>query len=606
MGLIALGAADRQPARAGRRAAAHPRPRAGQGASLFLGSGQILQAAGSSRIDAVRGLAAAAPGAGRRCSALGLLALLGLARRSACSPANSASPGPGSRPASAGRSAVALVLVLVVVRRRAPATARHACCSAPPAEPRRRVADAARPAARRRRWSPGSLALRRCSASPPGPLRAACCDGRRRPSPERRDTRPHRRRRARPSDATARRSPLGRRRPRRARRRAARRRLPARPGRRPRRPADRPPARRVPVHRRRPGPARRTAPTHSTATAPRVPSLAALSFPAGRFEREMRDLFGIVPVGHPLPRRLVRHHHWPARLVPDAPRRRRRRPPFGDPDGPFPFVTVEGPGVYEIPVGPVHAGLIEPGHFRFSVVGETILKLKARLWFVHKGIEKLFEGRTPADGAASWPNGSAATPRSATPWPTAWPSRTPTASRCRRGAQRGRAVLLELERLYNHVTDIGALCNDVGYGILQRPRPAHPRTAAAPQRRGHRAPAAARRRHPRRRATCAPLPDPAALRRHRRRHRRDRRPRARPQRRRATGSPAPPCSPAGRPATSARSATSPGPAASTIDARRDHPFADLGAVLTVADPHRRRRAGPVPGPRRGDRRLHRR
>ena len=73
-------------------------------------------------------------------------------------------------------------------------------------------------------------------------------------------------------------------------------------------------------------------------------------------------------------------------------------PAFGDLDGPYPFLIVEGPGVYEIPVGPVHAGMIEPGHFRFSVVGETILKLKARLWFVHKGIEKLFQGRTPQDG----------------------------------------------------------------------------------------------------------------------------------------------------------------------------------------------------------------
>ena len=66
--------------------------------------------------------------------------------------------------------------------------------------------------------------------------------------------------------------------------------------------------------------------------------------------------------------------------------------------GHFPFVTVEGPGVYEIPVGPVHAGLIEPGHFRFSVAGETVLRLKARLWFVHRGIEKLFEGRPPRRG----------------------------------------------------------------------------------------------------------------------------------------------------------------------------------------------------------------
>ena len=68
-------------------------------------------------------------------------------------------------------------------------------------------------------------------------------------------------------------------------------------------------------------------------------------------------------------------------------------PAMVDDAGSFPFVEVQGTGVYEIPVGPVHAGLIEPGHFRFSVVGETILKMKARLWFVHKGIERLFEGR---------------------------------------------------------------------------------------------------------------------------------------------------------------------------------------------------------------------
>jgi hypothetical protein len=109
-----------------------------------------------------------------------------------------------------------------------------------------------------------------------------------------------------------------------------------------------------------------------------VPSLAGLSFAAGRFEREMCDLFGIVPTGHPLPRRLVRHFHWPAGWYPmlgDA----GEPPEFGDVDGPYPFRTVEGQGVYEIPVGPVHAGMIEPGHFRFSVVGETILNLKARL-----------------------------------------------------------------------------------------------------------------------------------------------------------------------------------------------------------------------------------
>ena len=129
---------------------------------------------------------------------------------------------------------------------------------------------------------------------------------------------------------------------------------------------------------------------------PAVPSLAELSFPASRFERELRDLYGIVPLHHPLPRRLVRHQHWPRGWYPmrsDA----GPPPPFASTEDPYPFLRVEGDGVYEILVGPVHAGLIEPGHFRLSVVGETILKLKARLWFVHKGIEKLAEGRTPTD-----------------------------------------------------------------------------------------------------------------------------------------------------------------------------------------------------------------
>jgi Ni,Fe-hydrogenase III component G len=132
---------------------------------------------------------------------------------------------------------------------------------------------------------------------------------------------------------------------------------------------------------------------------PTVRSLAYLSFAAGRFEREMADLYGIHPAGHPKLRRLVRHAHWPEAWYP----MRRDAGPAPESSefeaaGHFPFVTVDGPGVYEIPVGPVHAGLIEPGHFRFSVAGETVLRLKARLWFVHRGLEKLFEGR-PADRA---------------------------------------------------------------------------------------------------------------------------------------------------------------------------------------------------------------
>lgn len=197
---------------------------------------------------------------------------------------------------------------------------------------------------------------------------------------------------------------------------------------------------------------------------PRVPSLAGLSFPASRFEREMRDLFGIAPTDHPLPRRLVRHFHWPQRWYPmlaDA----GDPPEFGDVEGPFPFSPVEGDGVYEIPVGPVHAGLIEPGHFRFSVVGETILKMKARLWFVHKGIEKLFQGRRPgaAIELAERISGDTAVGHTLAFCQAVEDATGLTVSP---NAQRLRAILLELERLYNHITDIGALCNDVGYGIL--------------------------------------------------------------------------------------------------------------------------------------------
>jgi Ni,Fe-hydrogenase III large subunit/Ni,Fe-hydrogenase III component G len=199
-------------------------------------------------------------------------------------------------------------------------------------------------------------------------------------------------------------------------------------------------------------------------SAPRVPSLAGLSFPAGRFEREMHDLFGIVPTDHPQPARLVRHFHWPKGWHPmlaDA----GEPPEFGDIDGPYPFRTVEGDGVYEIPVGPVHAGMIGPGHFRFSVVGETILNLKARLWFVHRGVEKLFQGRWPGEAVELAERVSGDT------------SVGHTLAFCQAvedahgivvppNLQRLRGVLLELERLYNHITDIGALCNDVGYGIL--------------------------------------------------------------------------------------------------------------------------------------------
>jgi Ni,Fe-hydrogenase III large subunit/Ni,Fe-hydrogenase III component G len=198
------------------------------------------------------------------------------------------------------------------------------------------------------------------------------------------------------------------------------------------------------------------------ADAPTIPSLASLCYPAGRFEREMHDLFGVVPTGHPLPRRLVRHGHWPAGWYPLR-REAGAAPGFGDPSA-FPFRDVAGPAVFEIPVGPVHAGLIEPGHFRFSVVGETVLKLKARLWFVHRGIEKLFEGRTIDGGVALAERVSGDTAVGHTLAYALAVEEAAGLSMPPEGA-RLRAVLLELERLYNHVADLGALANDTGFGL---------------------------------------------------------------------------------------------------------------------------------------------
>src|SRR6185503_6736090 len=131
------------------------------------------------------------------------------------------------------------------------------------------------------------------------------------------------------------------------------------------------------------------------------------------------------------------------------------RPPLTG-SQPFPFLTVEGDGVYEIPVGPVHAGLIEPGHFRFSVVGETILKLKARLWYVHKGIEKLFEGQpaTSAVPLAERISGDTAVGHSLA-YCLAVEDALQIAVPAH--ARRVRAALLELERLHNHIADLGAL-----------------------------------------------------------------------------------------------------------------------------------------------------
>ncbi|MFS8085744.1 MAG: NADH-quinone oxidoreductase subunit C [Acidobacteriota bacterium] len=196
---------------------------------------------------------------------------------------------------------------------------------------------------------------------------------------------------------------------------------------------------------------------------PAIISLATFCYSASRFEREIRDQFGIEAIGHPDPRPLVRHAFWPADYFP---LRKDAVPPehFEDDGAAFPFKPVGGEGVYEIPVGPVHAGIIEPGHFRFSVVGETIINLKIRLYFTHKGTEKLFEGRLPAAGVelAERISGDTTIGHSLA-YCQALESLAGTEVPAR--ARYLRVVLLEMERLYNHIGDFGGIANDTGFAI---------------------------------------------------------------------------------------------------------------------------------------------
>jgi len=198
--------------------------------------------------------------------------------------------------------------------------------------------------------------------------------------------------------------------------------------------------------------------------APVFPSIAARYPAANWFEREVMDFFGLAPEGHPNPARVALHDDWPDGAWP-------LRQDFALEGavprvaGDFhPFRPVTGEGVFQIPVGPVHAGIIEPGHFRFGVAGEPVLYLQLRLFYVHKGTEKRFEhlpwrqglflaesisGDTAVGHALAYAHaierlaGVTVPPR----------------------ARMLRVMLLELERVYNHTADIGALATDVAFMV---------------------------------------------------------------------------------------------------------------------------------------------
>ena len=197
---------------------------------------------------------------------------------------------------------------------------------------------------------------------------------------------------------------------------------------------------------------------------PQLPSHVPYYPAADRMERHMHDLLGIVFLNHPDTRRWTRHQAWPDDRFPLQP----EFPAAGDPpaatpaDSDYPFVPIHGAGVEEIPVGPVHAGVIEPGHFRFQAVGEEVLALEARLGYAHKGIEKIATGRDTQGlvRLAARVSGDTAVAHA---WAACMAMEQAAQVSVPPRANVMRAVLLERERVANHLGDIGAICNDVAF-----------------------------------------------------------------------------------------------------------------------------------------------
>jgi Ni,Fe-hydrogenase III large subunit/Ni,Fe-hydrogenase III component G len=196
---------------------------------------------------------------------------------------------------------------------------------------------------------------------------------------------------------------------------------------------------------------------------PEFPSLTNAIHAVNWQEREVQDMFGLRLIGHPNARRCALHDNWPEvhplRKDFDL---RATLPPFQGAQ--HNFRTVEGEGVFQIPVGPVHAGIIEPGHFRFSVAGEPVLYLQLRLFYTHKGTEKLFEDMPVAHGVrlAESISGDSSFAH-ATAFCHAVERATGMDVPPR--ARALRTVCLELERIYNHVADIGAIATDVAFVV---------------------------------------------------------------------------------------------------------------------------------------------
>jgi Ni,Fe-hydrogenase III large subunit len=184
-------------------------------------------------------------------------------------------------------------------------------------------------------------------------------------------------------------------------------------------------------------------------SAGQYPSVAAHHPPALRLERAMRDLYGVQPIGLPDPRPWLDHGRWPGRQS----------------EARYEFLPAEGEGLHQIPVGPVHAGIIEPGHFRFSAQGETVARLEIRLGYLHKGTLALMRGKSPAAAArfAARLSGDTTVAHSVA-FARAAEAASGTDAPPRADALR--AVMTELERVANHIADCGAIANDAAFAFL--------------------------------------------------------------------------------------------------------------------------------------------
>src|SRR5450631_2619297 len=195
---------------------------------------------------------------------------------------------------------------------------------------------------------------------------------------------------------------------------------------------------------------------------PTYPSLAEIFPCALHLERAIHDLLGIASM-EPDHRGWLRHCGWPQATFPLR-RDFEGGQQFSINSQPYPFVQVEGDGVHEIAVGPVHAGTIEPGHFRFSVVGEKVLRLEERLGYTHKGIAMRFEQmhQSEAHRLAARVSGDSAVAFS---WAYCAALEAITQTVCTSRALNLRALALEHERIANHLGDLGALGNDAGFAF---------------------------------------------------------------------------------------------------------------------------------------------